>query len=148
MGLDRDLHNLRPSRSHRSRTLAQICRGGSERMKGKHDAATTATPCNRRDEFGACFNIDKLGTRVLRVRQDALAFLFGSAEAAAFPRRSTRHQHGPSPSLNRTDWIRAIDEVEAHFYQIGKGRCIALAPQLLHRPSGDRGAQLWATHGS
>src|SRR5262245_32057376 len=115
-------------------------------MKREHDAAAAAAASNGRDELGSCLDVDELGASVLCLRQQALPFFLGTPEAATLPLRPAGDEDGAPASFNRSERIRAVDEVETNFDEVGKRRGITRAAQLLHRPSGYRCTQLRITH--
>ena len=110
--------------------------------------STTPAPAAQPDELlgevGAHLEVHELGTRDDGVVQDLPPLLFAARERPPLPTSDGRSRStGRSRPSRAPAGVRPVHAVEAHLDEIGAGRRVPRAAQLVHRPSRDRHAQFW-----
>ena len=140
------LDDFRAGREQRTYAFGYVWPLLAEGMYRQNDAPPAAEAHELLGKLGAQLEVDELRPRGDRIQQDLAPFLLASLERSTFPFRTAGHDDGPQPPFERADGIRPVNAVEADFDEVGAGRGIPRASQLLHRPSCDRHAKLRLAH--
>ena len=148
LGGDGNLDHFGAGRPHRLGALGEIRGHALERVHRKHDAASPRAGAPSRGRT------PRAPRRRCTPRRAACASVSSRSRSSSDPwnpppSQDARHvtttgRRRPSTAADR---IRDVDRVEAHLHQVGVGRGVTCAAQLLHRPSGHRHAHLGLAHG-
>ncbi len=115
-------------------------------MRRHDDPPACASPDQVGGKVRGSLDIDILGAERRRRLEHATTLLFTTREAAALPARATRDDDRRTTAMEGAGDVRAVDEVEAQLDEIGVGRGIPVATEIIHRRSRDGHTELWFSH--